>query len=54
MRKKVLTIQCTNCNYCKMNNNNQLYCDWGVGKDIKILGNPKRKSGYPSCRLMGK
>ena len=52
MRKKVLTVQCTNCEYCKMSDNNQLYCDWGVGKDIKILNEPKRKKGRPKCNLV--
>jgi hypothetical protein len=52
MRKKVLTQQCNACDDCKMNGNNQLYCDWGEGKGVKILLPPKRKKGYPKCNLI--
>jgi hypothetical protein len=53
MRKKVLTKQCNGCDDCKMNERNQLYCDFGNSKDQKILLTPKRKSGYPPCKLIG-
>ena len=52
MRRKVLTKSCNGCDDCKMNERNQLYCDWGNGKDIKILESPKRKGGYPDCNLI--
>ena len=52
MRKKVLTRNCTGCNDCMMNENNQLYCDWGISKTQKILVSPKRKNGYPACKLL--
>jgi hypothetical protein len=52
MRKKVLTRHCTGCDFCKMNERNQTYCDWGNSKVQKILKSPKRKGGYPECRLI--
>jgi len=52
MRQKTLTKQCDSCNFCIMNERNQLCCTWGHGKFIKVLNTPKRKKGYPNCNLI--
>ena len=52
MRNKTLTKQCDSCNFCIMNDKNHLCCSWGNSKSIKILNTPKRKKGYPECKLI--
>jgi hypothetical protein len=52
MRKKVLTRDCTGCDFCQMTESNKLECTWGKSKVQKILESPKRKTGYPKCNLI--
>jgi len=49
MRKKTLTIDCSDCNLLKINERNQFICRWGKGEE-KIL-EPHKGKRPRQCKL---
>lgn len=50
MRKKVITNDCSSCDYMKINHKEQMTCSWGTGNTIKILETQKGKKPL-TCNL---
>lgn len=51
VNKRIVYKRCINI-LKKLKKISLAFCDWGDGKDIKILEPPKRKGGYPECNLI--
>ena len=50
MRKKALTIDCVNCDFCSIDDNSRVICRWGTGKP-KVMEEPKGKKKL-KCKLI--
>lgn len=54
MHKKVLTIDCGNCELCSVDDNNSNFiCSWGKTRKGKIMNPPKGKQVI-RCNLIKK
>jgi len=54
MPKKVLTIDCGNCEFCSVDDNNSNFiCSWGKNKKNKVMDPPKGKK-IIRCNLIRK
>jgi len=51
MRTKTLTVDCATCEYMKVNDKQQFICNWGVGKEPKIM-NPAKGKKIIKCYLI--
>lgn len=51
MRTKALTVDCVNCELCKIDEDTNYVCHWG--QTPKIMNNPKGKKVL-HCKLKGR
>jgi hypothetical protein len=51
MRKKVLTMDCPSCNKMIINDFNEFECNWGKGKDRKVML-PHKGKRPKECNLI--